>query len=236
MTAESNNPNPLDEATSRRLARLGQRPVDTSNLEAKLSAALTGRPDVVCTDAPDAGSTPVYTIRHWLRPAMGVAAVLALALTLFLALSTGTPPASAAVLELSQLHQDLVAGRIELNAVASTEEANRWIAAQRASAPDLPDHISGVRVQSCCLADVQGELVAVAVLDDEGRPVTLVVAKAPHFGMDMGTSVEVDGKHYFGHELNGIRMMMANQGDRWLCVMGDRSYEDLARIAASIDL
>jgi hypothetical protein len=48
----------------------------------------------------------------------------------------------------------------------------------------------------------------------------------------MGTVIEIDGRRFFGHELNGVRMMMANIDDRWLCVMGDRSYEDLAQIAA----
>ncbi|MEZ6190724.1 MAG: hypothetical protein R3C45_05470 [Phycisphaerales bacterium] len=235
MKIEPNNPNPLDDPTSRRLARLGHRRVDTSRLEAKLNAALTGRPAEKHTDSPDKDAAPVYTIRHWLRPVMTAAAAIALAFALFLAMNTGTPQASAAVLELSQLHQDLVAGKIELNTVTSTEEANRWIATQRASAPDLPDHIAGARVQSCCLTDVHGELVAVAVLDDAGLPVTLVVAKAPRFAMEMGTRIEIDGKQFFGHELNGIRMMMANQDDRWLCVMGDRSYDQLARIAAGIE-
>ena len=162
------------------------------------------------------------------------AAALALIVTLFITLNTNTPQASAAVLELSQLHHDLIAGKLDLNTVTSIAEANQWIAEQRESAPDLPGHIAGARVQSCCLANVQGELVAVAILEDNGSTVTLVVAQAPNFAMGMGTRVEIDGKHFFGHELNGVHMMMANQNDRWLCVMGNHSYESLAKIAGSI--
>jgi len=235
MSTESNNPNPLDDATSRRLAQLGQRHVDVSSLENKLGAAMadTSPADLPHTRKPSQAHT--YPIRHWLRPVAGIAAALALAVTLFIALSTSTPQASAAVFELSELHRDLVAGKIELQTVASSTEANQWIATQRESAPDLPGHIAGARVQSCCLSDVQGELVAVAVLSDGEATVTLVVAQAPNFAHEMGTRIQVDGKSFFGHELNGIRMMMANQDDRWLCVMGDRSYEELAKIAASIE-
>lgn len=234
MSTEPNNPNPLDDATSRRLAQLGQRHVDVSDLENKLGAALADTPSADVPHIKKPGPAHTYPIRPWLRPVTGIAAALALAATLFIALSSSTPKASAAVLELSELHRDLVAGKIELKTVASSTEANQWIATQRESAPDLPDHISGARVQSCCLANVQGELVAVAVLEDGKETVTLVVAQAPNFAFEMGTRVQVDGMNYFGHELNGIRMMMANQDDRWLCVMGDRPYEDLARIAASI--
>lgn len=235
MSTEPSNPDIVDGATSRRLAQLGQRSVDTSNLESKLEAALadTSPTKMLHTKLP--GPARAYLIRHWLRPVTGVAAALALAVTLFIALSTSTPQASAAVLELSQLHRDLVAGKIELKTVATSTEANQWIATQRATAPRLPGYISGARVQSCCLADVQGKLVAVAVLEDGEETVTLVVAQAPDFAHEMGTRIQVEGKSLFGHELNGIRMMMANQDDRWLCVMGDRSYEDLAQLAASIE-
>jgi len=99
----------------------------------------------------------------------------------------------------------------------------------------LPEEMQGARVQSCCLRAVQGDLVALVVLDDGGPgtpSVSLVVAQAPEFAHEMGTVIEIDGRRFFGHELNGVRMMMANIGDRWLCVMGDRSYEALAQIAA----
>ena len=235
MTREPNNPNPLDEATSRRLAKLGQRPVDTSRLDAKIHAALSDALHVNTTQSDATPPAQYHRVRHWLRPVAGLAAALALAVTLFFALNTNTPQVSAAVLELSQLHSDLIAGRIELKTVTTIAEANQWIAEQRTSAPDLPGHIDGARVQSCCLANVQGELVAVAVLKDGDTTVTLVVAQAPNFAMEIGTRVEINGKSFFGHELDGVHMMMANEDDHWLCVMGDRSYEDLAGIAAGIE-
>ncbi len=51
----------------------------------------------------------------------------------------------------------------------------------------------------------------------------------------MGTFIEIDGRTFFGHELNGICMMMANQDNRWLCVMGDLTYDQLANLAAKIE-
>ena len=152
----------------------------------------------------------------------------------YLAISSGGGQAQAAIVELSQLHHDIVAGRIPLTPAETVEQANTWIAEQADSAPQLPADLGHVRVQSCCLADVQGDLVAVAVLQVDQELITLVVAEAPNFAHEMGTVIEIDGRRYLGHELNGVNMMMANLGDRWLCVMGDLGDERLAEIAAEV--
>ena len=221
----------LDDATAQRLARLGQRKVDVSRLERNLAAALEADA-AQAREADDARRRTRFP--HWLRPVAGIAAVLAFALTFFLVIGANTPPASAAVVELSQLHRDILSGRVLLTPVDSIADANAWIASQQATAPALPSHLADARVQSCCLADVQGELVAVALLRHGNTTATLVVAEAPDFAHQMGTVVKVDGRTFFGHELNGIRMMMASDGDRWLCVMGEATYNDLAEIAAEV--
>lgn len=235
MSNEPNNQEVLDTATARRLARLGQHTVDTSGLERKLNSALMDDGSAHKTINHQSHSGRSLQIRHWLRPAASIAAAIALAVTLFVAIGTYTPQASAAVIELSQLHKDIVSGHVALSPVTSVAEANEWIASQQASAPALPEHIAGTRVQSCCLAEVRGELAAVAVLENANATVTLVVAEAPNFAHEMGTIIEIDGRTFFGHEQNGIRMMMGNQGDRWLCVMGDLTYDQLANLAAKIN-
>lgn len=221
----------LDAATSRRLARLGQRPVDVSHLEQRLAVEL-GEIDPPSPMARP--NTATLRLTPWLRPAAGIAALLTIAVGLFIIVSTSPPTVSAAVLDLSELHTDIMAGRVPMQPVDTIAQANAWIASQQSTGPELPDHLAGAQVQSCCLADVQGDLVAVALLRDGDTTVTLVVAQAANFAHEMGIVIEIDGRRFFGHELNGIRMMMANDGDRWLCVMGDASYEQLAQIAAGV--
>lgn len=232
-----NQPTPeqLDEATSRRLARLGQQPAATDRLERRLDDAFAafGADNGQVASQPSQERPSI--LYQWVRPAAAIAAVLVVALTLVIAVSTPSQPASATAIELSQLHHELVEGSLPLVPVRTINEANAWIASQNASAPALPGNLAGTRVQSCCLVDVQGELAAVAVLNDGRGVVTLVVAEAPDFAHEMGTVIEIDGRRFFGHELNGVRMMMANDGDRWLCVMGDRSEEELAAIASGVE-
>lgn len=235
MNNEHNHQEALDAATARRLALLGERATDTTGLEDKLNAAFADDDTTHKTTHHITHNDQPLPIRHWLRPAASIAAAIALAVTLFVAIGTNTPQASAAVVELSQLHRDIVSGHIPLSPVTSATEANEWIASQQATAPALPEQLAGTRVQSCCLTEVRGKLAAVAVLQDANATVTLVVAEAPGFAHEMGTLIEIDGRRFFGHELNGTRMMMANQGDRWLCVMGDLTYDQLANLAAKIE-
>lgn len=229
MDTENGNNFELEDAVARRLAAFGEREVDVSGIERRLREALEAE---VETAVPRPASTPSPgPSRHWLGPMLGIAAMVAIASAVVFAFNFNPPQAAAAVVELSTLHEDILAGRIALQPVADIDEANRWIAEQAQTGPALPEHLAKARVQSCCLTDVQGELVAIAVLDVDGARVTLVVARAPEFGADHGRRIEVNGRAYFGHELNRTKMVMANRGDRWLCVMGGLDYTRLAEIA-----
>lgn len=235
---ESNTPEPRpsqeDAALARRLAQLCQKPVDTQRLEHRLDAAFASLDDADQSDASSSMPPPAYRLGRWLQPVAGLAAVLALAATLFFVFFTSPPTASAAVVDLSQLHRHVEEGRFAIPIGASINAVSQLIAEQRGGTLVLPEPMRGARVQSCCLAGVQADLIALAVFKDGGPTVSLVVAQAPDLAHEMGTVIEIDGRRFFGHELNGVRMMMANEGDRWLCVMGDRPYEALAQIAAGV--
>ncbi|MAE60706.1 MAG: hypothetical protein CMJ49_05025 [Planctomycetaceae bacterium] len=210
----------LDAATAKRLTQLGQRPVDTAALENRLQAALAPPPPTARTDG-----------RRWLSPIAAMAAAVMLAAgLLFTVLQNDS---SAAVLELSQLHHDLITKHLA-TPVQNVAEANAWIAQQEVAGPALPGDMSEVRVQSCCLADVQGDLVAVVVMQYQRTLVTLVVADAQQFAHRMGRAIERDERELFSHQVNGVQMVMANHDDRWLCVMGDLSDDQLADLAAEI--
>lgn len=235
---ETNSPEPRpseeDAALARRLARLGQKPVDTQRLEHRLDAAFASLDDADQSDASPSLPPPPFRLGRWLPPAAGLAAMLALAATLFFVFFTTPPTASAAVVDLSQLHRQVEEGRVAIPVGASIDVVSQLITEQRGGALVLPKPMQRARVQSCCLVGVQADLIALAVLKDGGPTVSLVVAQSPDFAHEMGVVIEIDSRRFFGHELNGVRMMMANDGDRWLCVMGDRSYEALAQIAAEV--
>ena len=245
-------PNPFnatpdrDDAVTRRLARLGTRPVDTRRLEQRLRAALDG---AALEPAPaPAGSgepaqaepapAPDRRVPPWTRALLGLAATVALAAGLVFAIPAYTPTASATPIRLVELHRKAEAGYVALPTAASMHAVNQTLREQRVGRRLLPAMLQDVMVQSCCLADVRGDLVGLAVLDSGptgSTPLSLVITRAAGFAHPMGVRVEVGDQTFFGHELDGVPMMMANRGDRWLCVMGDRSYEELARVAAAAE-
>jgi len=83
---------------------------------------------------------------------------------------------------------------------------------------------------------MQGRLVAAALMDCQGQPVTLVVARGRDFAHPMGRAITIDSRTFTTHELNGVPMVMGNEADLWLCVMGDGPADDLAQVAAGIRL
>ena len=112
--------------------------------------------------------------------------------------------------------------------------ANRMLAAQHSGAPLLPRQMSG-DVKSCCLRQVQGVIVACALLEHQGRTVSLVVADGKDLCSRQGQRFERGGREFIAHQMNGLQMVMAGDGDRWLCVMGDVPPEQLVDLAAGVE-
>ena len=147
FNAPENRPPEEDAALARRLARLGRKPVDTEALERRLDAAFMSLDDGEQTEPVPLMSPPPHRLGHWLQPAAGLAAMLALVLTLFFALSTSLPTASAAVVELTDLHRSVEEGRYAVPAAFSIEGVNQLIAEQRSGAAVLPEKMQAARVQ-----------------------------------------------------------------------------------------
>jgi hypothetical protein len=217
---------PLDQATSKRLSQLRTTPVDTSSLERKLAGVAR---------AGDVKDQYRFTYRRVLRGATAMAAVIAIVVTVALTILTDPSTAVATPIELTRLHNDIVSGEVEMVVADSTEAANLQIASQMLNGPALPG-FENHEVQSCCLANMRGDLRAVALLTVDGQPVTLVVAKGSDFAHAMGQPITIDDRTFTTHEMNGIQMVMKNKGDLWLCVMGHLPAEPLARVAAEIEM
>ena len=87
-----------------------------------------------------------------------------------------------------------------------------------------------------CMCRLPRKLVAIALMDYQEQPVTLVVARGRDFAHPMGQPITIESRAFSAHKLNGIQMVMGNEGDLWLCVMGDVSADSLAQVAAGIRL
>jgi hypothetical protein len=220
----------LDKATAHRLSGLSSLPVDIATAQSRLDLAL-GRP----------ASVPTW---HWWRPLGSIAAVVLIAVSIGWLLSQSGSPAVAAPLDVVQLHRAMVSGEAMMMAANSIEQANQQIAQQQADAPRLPGVLgatsgdphpgAGAAIQSCCFHNVQGVLVAAVLMEYEGQAVTLVIADGKDFVSPMGRVIQRGERRLIGHQANGLEMVMANQDDAWLCVMGPLSQDKLADLAARI--
>ncbi len=226
MSHDQENISPLDQATRKRLARLSTVPVDITRLESRLYKAIP---------TPQDPGRAGLRLRGWWRVASAAAALVAIAATLMFTLVGGSTPAVASPIELQQLHRDILAGRIDLTAVNTIAQANQTIQDQQRGAPKLPG-FEHSEVRSCCLTHMQGRLVAVALLDYQGHPVTLVVAQGRDFAHPMGQTITIGSREFMAHQVDGLQMVMGREGDLWLCVMGDTSADDLAQVAAGVRL
>ncbi|MCC7145203.1 MAG: hypothetical protein IT443_02020 [Phycisphaeraceae bacterium] len=219
----------LDDLTARRLAKLSQAPVDTRALQERIQAAWAAEQHRAAASFSSRWS---FRAHHLAKVWGSLAAALAIVGLVGWLMLAGSSPAQAAPLAFSRLHKSLLSGQ-DVAQVISIQEANDMIAQQQQGLPRLPREI-GPAVRGCCVQDVQGVIVACVVMEHQGQPVTLVVARGKDLCSMMGQQLTSHGRHLVAHEVEGVRMVMGNEGDHWLCVMGDLPTETLAEIAASV--
>jgi len=218
-----------DRATSERLSRLATRPVDVSRLEQRFERVLRE----ATADTPEARGPTRLALRRWWAPIAGVAAAAVVVASLaVIAIDGGATPARAAPLALAQLHRDLSSGRLNELAVSSVAEANALLADQARGAAPIPD-LPG-RMRSCCLAEHAGATLTMAMIERGGRRISVAVANGGVLDSPEGEAIERSGRRLIVHTAGGVRMVMAHEGGRWLCVMGEASTDELADVAAAI--
>jgi hypothetical protein len=222
-------PNPqdrLDRATSGRLAKLASRPVDTSELERRLEQALGN----------DIAQEPVKTalrLQAWWRPITAAAAAILIVVTIgWLALDGGASPAMAAPAELAQIHFDVAKGLSPHLEVTSVEEANQLLAKQSNGMVPVPELPGAIR--SCCLHQHASTTLTCALIDLDGQLITVALADGAKLHSPPGKTITRDGRMFIAHTANGINMVMTTEGNRWLCVMGEVTSEQLVDVAINI--
>lgn len=211
----------LDAATAARLRRLADAPVDMAAFETRLSFAMSDQPS---------RAVGMARVQH-LRRLLAVAAGFALAaVVIFSVIGRSASTAHAEILDLTEVHAQLLDGQSAEPHVSTVSQANAIIA-DRAK---LPERALQTHVRSCCLRDVEGALRTAVLLEQDGLRISIVVADGGNFATPMGDTVTRDGNAYHIHKMGELTMVMSRQHDRWLCVMSDSPREALLAVATQI--
>lgn len=222
----TDNQDRLDRATSARLSKLASRPVNTQSLQEMVEQALHDQVRRV--------PARLALLRPWWRPTSAAAAVLIVAVTGWLVLSKSAAPALAAPTELARIHFDVANGLAPHLKVSSVDEANRVLDAQASGALKVPQ-LPG-QVKSCCLHQFAATTLTCVLIEQSGESITVAMADGATLRTPDGRSISHGGREFIEHTVNGIHMVMAHNGKRWLCVMGEAAIETLVEIAAGIRL
>ena len=213
----------LDDATRRRLATLSSLPVETSRLERRLRATLG-----VQREATRGLRIPVSS--RWSL----VAAVLALSLLLVSVLG----PRSAAVAApapLFELHTKMVTGEVPVTAVDGEGALRTLLQNDGQTVPALAA-LPPALAQACCIHTIKGEQVLGALLNVDGRRISVVFADLDDMDIAGGHEViERAGRRYVVYEANGLQMVMTTVRDRFVCVIGDLPAEQLVELIQTAD-
>lgn len=212
---------PLDDATAARLGRLRSMPMDTASLAARVRRSI-----------PELAEQGKPAWRLWIRPVRAAAAVLVVAITIFaivLAGSGGTAVAS--VDQLAQLHEQMIAGQSHGTRVDSIAAANAALEKEWPKGPDIPA-IPQDHVMSCCVHEMGRKKMACVVLNLDGEPVTIAVAKSSEIKCPAGSMSMRDGLMYCSHSVRGVNMVMVQQDGQWTCYMGKVPMEKLSELAS----
>jgi hypothetical protein len=213
MTLQNDPDSPQDLAIARRLARLGAMPVDISRLDKSLRAQLP---------APEAIGA------HWVRRTLAIAASLLLLATILIGLLQERP-VEASPTAITQLHEDLLAGKG--GDFRSIAEANAVIAGRYPSFPKLPQMPADCGMAACGMKQLQGKNVACLLLKAPDGPVTVVVA--PRRAVCCGPNcrcMEVRGRSYHFERVGDLTVVMATQQDRWISLVGRQSADQLIKL------
>jgi hypothetical protein len=214
----------LDEATSRRLAKLHTVPMDTSQLLKAVEAQIP---------RPQAQARRLRLT--WLKPMRAVAAsLLVFGLIIALVIHSSGGPVLASADRLARIHDEVLhrAGT-HVTAVDSVSAANAALASKCPGLPAVPE-LPKDHVMSCCVHDLgRKKLACVAILVDE-VPVSIAVADVADVKMPTCQALMIGGVAYHVQSEGDINMVMTERGGRWVCVMGKLPVNRLAELASSL--
>jgi hypothetical protein len=226
MNTPQSNPRQerIEEATSRRLAKLRAAPVDTSQFLNAIEKAI-----------PRPQPQQRRLVFGWLKPMRAVAAsLLVFGLIVALVIHSSGGPVLASADRLARIHEEVLhrAGS-HVTPVDSVSAANAALAQKCPGLPAVPllpkDH-----VMSCCVHDLGRKKLACVAINVDGVPVSLAVADAADVKTPSCEPLKIGGVDYHVQSHDGINMVMIERGGRWVCLMGKVPVNRLAELAQSL--
>jgi hypothetical protein len=219
MTPDEQN-DPAQGILARRLARLGTNPIDTRSLDELMRKRL-----------PPAPGAAVRRPRWW-------AAVTAVAASILLVVAISLPlvqgrEARASSLQMAQMHQDIISGKIPTMRAASIDDANQAIAAMAGNFPRLPEP-PAAHTMACCMRNVGNKKVACVLLETGNTPVTMAVANAADVESPQSPVTVRAGVSYHVQAAGDLNMVMTERGGRWICFIGALPAEKLMDLAGGV--
>lgn len=215
----------LEHATSTRLARLQAAPVDTTKARQ------------FCEQIGTA-NTPLLKSYHWRHPFIMTAAALLLvaATTLFLIFNIGAQPVVAVPADLAQLHSEVLTQHAMMSTVQNLDQANKVLLQQWKEAPNLTTPLAD-KICACCVHSFMNRKVACMLLrptNDPAEQVTIVLGRAKDIQCMSGNTVQFQGQTFVVHTVDGLNMIMTQQDQRYLCLMGKIPTDQLLKIASQL--
>jgi hypothetical protein len=221
---QNDNPERLDEAVSARLRSLSTMPVDLTRLQ-----------QAVEREVPRRQTTQRHpVVMRLFRPLTAVAAsitILGIVTIALLATSSGEVMASPA--EMARFHQEIVSNKIAVTKVDSIEAASRALTHESPGGPDLP-RAPEAHVMACCMKSIKDRKVACVLLNSEGTPITMSVAKASDMRSPSGNKVVRNGATYHVLSSGSLNMVSTERAGRWVCLIGETASDRLIGIAEKL--
>jgi hypothetical protein len=210
-------------AVARRLSKLRTMPVDTSGLEKALQSQLP--PQRV------ASSRRVWRIGS-LR-AVAASLIVLSGIVLIVVVSSSSRSAQAEAVQMAQVHEDIVSGRVPVMQVDSIESANRMLSSANPDAPLLPQ-VPDSHVMACCMNKMGDKRMACVLLKDSNVPVTLAVARADEMKLHPMPMELRNGISYRVQHVGSLGMVMTERDGKWLCLIGALPTERLMDVASQV--
>jgi hypothetical protein len=217
----SEMPDEADDALAKRLARLSQRPIDTSRLEPRVKAIVGAVPSP-------------KRLREYITPYQAAAAGLLLVvavIAVFVAMRSR--PLLASPAELARIHANNAAGEPDAKSVDSIAAAGQVIRSGWAGCPNLPELSLG-EVTSCHVHVMGRKRLSCLALQLDGQTVTMAVAHVTDMRLPDAPFVTRDGIHYFVQSHGNTNIVIADRNGVWLCLIASLPSERLVETAATL--
>lgn len=210
-----------------RLRGLAAQSPDTRELEARLEAA-------IASESSQGSPTYRFPLRRSIF--VGVAALLAIGVSVGLLMPSRVQGREISVEELIAVHDEAIANRDEkLIPVSTVDEANRALAGQWPSAPRLPGVEAGEPF-ACCVHHFGNDRAVCLHMDYEGARVTVMTANLDTIRPpSSGTRVAQGVMRWSVHEVGDYSVLCGDVADRCVCVVGKTTREQLLALAETFD-